>query len=115
VLGLVLGIGCLRIGMRLVCGIAIYLFIYLFSHTQTEAFKAYAGQRKSKSRPRGLSHLSGPPYLLLPKNRQTKEERKKKKEKKKRTPRLLHPLGKESKWCLDGIRLDHILKTRVLK
>jgi hypothetical protein len=37
--------------------------IYLFSHTLTEAFKAYAGQKKSKSRPRGLSHLSRPPPI----------------------------------------------------
>jgi hypothetical protein len=42
-------------------GLLVYLFIYLFSHTLTEAFKAYAGQKKSKSRPRGLSHLSRPP------------------------------------------------------
>jgi hypothetical protein len=48
----------------------------LFSHTLTEAFKAYAGQKKSKSRPRGLNHLSRPPDLLNPRNRRTKEKEK---------------------------------------
>jgi hypothetical protein len=69
---------------------------YLFSHTLTQAFKAYAGQKKSKSRTRGLSHLSRPPDLLNPRNRRIKEKEK---------HLIATSPSNESEWHLDGVRL----------
>jgi hypothetical protein len=61
------------------------MFCFVLIQTLIEAQKAYAGQRKPESRPRGLSHLSRPPSFTFPPFHRTQGKKKKKGKRKSHT------------------------------
>jgi hypothetical protein len=98
-----------------------FVFVFVLNHTPTEAFKAYAGQKKSRilsswSKPPGEAPRSPTPLAAIKKRKRKRKEGQGSgafmasssgKKKERRAVPLWHPTPAEKReeWCLYGIRL----------
>jgi hypothetical protein len=76
----------------------------------SEVFKAYAGQNKIISHPRGLSHLSRPPVSFA-QDRRVKKKEKEKTPKKELVPHT-SPSKENREWQVNGVQL-FVLRQKV--